>query len=356
MCIVLFTTAHPDYALILIDNRDEYILRPTSRPHWWTHPSGSAVLSSRDLQRAEQGTWLGLTRDGLLAVLTNYREAAQPDPQHPVCGVRSRGAMVTSWLGGVANDGVMKGVDRLVAGGGVKGVGGFSMVCGKLRRKTEGIAIVSNRAGDAADVPLVGRERGEVWGLSNTVFDTAKEWPKVETGKRLLKTAVEEAVSNKSEPGALISSLFTVLDNDTLPQRGDMGFMEYIEQLRHSVFIPPIGDKAHREAMQEASARGKAEWAAAKTLRGEQRPDPESEAESGSEREAGRMKKGSEGFDTGMYGTQRQTVVLVDWDGNVTMVERALWDMNGNEIPRGEADVTFRFQIDGWNESPAEGI
>ncbi|PHH69946.1 hypothetical protein CDD83_5554 [Cordyceps sp. RAO-2017] len=65
MCIALFTTAHPGYALILINNRDEYILRPTSRPSWWRHPaSGESVLSSRDLLRAERGTWLGITRAG----------------------------------------------------------------------------------------------------------------------------------------------------------------------------------------------------------------------------------------------------------------------------------------------------
>lgn len=352
MCIVLLTTAHPSYALIIIDNRDEYILRPTSRPHWWTHPvSGDAVLSSRDLQRAEKGTWLGITRRGLLAVLTNYRELDVPAAQSQICGVRSRGAMVTAWLGGLPEDGVMKGVDRLVANGGVKGVGGFSMVCGKLRRKGEGIAIVSNRAGDAAEVPLVGQERGQVWGLSNAVFDTTTEWPKVEKGKHLLKATVEEAVSQKETQDALISRLFGVLDTDTLPRNADMPFTEYISQLRHSIFIPSIGDQEHRKAMQEASTRGQAERAAAKALRGEQRPDPESESGSGSDREEVRMKKNAAaGFDTGMYGTQRQTVMLVDWEGNVTLVERALWDEHGNEIARGEGDVKFEFQIEGWDE------
>jgi len=38
MCIAIATTAHPDYALIVADNRDEFISRPTSQPHWWTPP------------------------------------------------------------------------------------------------------------------------------------------------------------------------------------------------------------------------------------------------------------------------------------------------------------------------------
>ncbi len=53
---------------------------------------------------------------------------------------------------------------------------------------------------------------------------------------------------------------------------------------------------------------------------------------------------------TGMYGTQRQTVILVDWEGNVSYTERALWDAHGNAIERGQGDVTFRFPIEGWEE------
>ena len=55
------------------------------------------------------------------------------------------------------------------------------------------------------------------------------------------------------------------------------------------------------------------------------------------------------GFATGMYGTQRQTVILVGWDGNVTYTERALWDPNGNAIERGQGDMTFRFGVEGWD-------
>lgn len=348
MCIVLFTTAHPDYALILIDNRDEYILRPTSRPTWWTHAeTGRQVLSSRDLQRSEKGTWLGITKDGLLAVLTNYRETDTQDAKHPVSGVKSRGGMVTAWLGGLPDEGVKQGVHQLVKDDGVKGVGGFSMVCGKLRKKNEGIAIVSNRAGNVDEVPMVGIESGEVWGLSNTVFNNTEKWPKVEVGKRLVKQIVDEAVAKKSNQETLIAGLFSVLDTDTLPvNKPGTSFVEYINQLKHSIFIPPIGDEAHQKSMREAMAKGPAEWAteeqkAVEDLLAEGRPEPN----------PGTLL----GFETGMYGTQRQTVILVDWNGNVTFVERALWDSNGNEIPRGEGDATFKFKIDGWDEG-ANGV
>lgn len=349
MCIVLFTTAHPGYSLILIDNRDEFILRPTSRPHWWTHPeSGGEVLSSRDLQRAAKGTWLGITKTGSLAVLTNYRELVNDDAEHPIHGIKSRGRMVNMWLGGLPDEGIKKGVDELVKDGGVKGVGGFSMVCGKLRRNNEGIAIVSNRAADVSDVPIVGLEPDGVWGLSNTVYNDPNEWPKVTTGKRLLKGVALEAAAKNSSEDDLVASLFSILDTESMPERPPgSSLQDYMNLMRHTIFVPPVGDDVNREEMQKATAKGKILWAhlkddlkAVEELKAESRPDVTPSP----------SPHPSMGFEEGMYGTQRQTVLLVDNDGNVTYVERALWDANGNEIPRGEGDVVFRFKVDGWDE------
>ncbi|KAL6890677.1 NRDE domain-containing protein [Trichoderma evansii] len=349
MCIVIFTTAHPDYSLILIDNRDEFILRPTSRPHWWTHPeSGSDVLSSRDLQRAAKGTWLGITKTGNLAVLTNYREADSDDAQHPVHGIKSRGRMVNMWLGGLPDEGVMKGVDELVQDGGVKGVGGFSMVCSKLKRNHEGIAIVSNRAADVKDVPLVGLEPDGVWGLSNTVYNDPNEWPKVTTGKRLLKEVVAEAAAKKSTEDDLIASLFSVLDTESMPERpAGSSLQEYMNLLKHTIFVPPIGDELNRVEMEKATAKGRILWA---DLKNNRRAVEELKQESRPGVTPSSSPHPPMGFEEGMYGTQRQTVMLVDNEGNTTYVERALWDANGNEIPRGEGDVVFRFKIEGWDE------
>ncbi|KAM0212709.1 hypothetical protein ACHAQI_004666 [Fusarium lateritium] len=349
MCIVLLTTAHPDYALIAIDNRDEFILRPTSRPHWWTHSeSGRPVLSSRDLQRAEKGTWMGLSKDGLMAVLTNYRETDIKDQSHPIHAAKSRGGMVTAWLGTPPEEGLKDSVHNLVKDDGVKGVGGFSMVCGKLRKKSQGIAIISNRAGNVNEVPIIAKERDEIWGLSNTAFDaTAKEdeWPKISMGKQLFRKAIDNSVSNKSSPDDLISDLLSVLSHDTLPRNENASLVDYISELKKSIFVPLIGDEKHRKAMQEAMAKGPGEWAeddqaAAEELMSEGRPDPSTTP--------------IMGFETGMYGTQRQTVVLVDWEGNVTMVERALWDGNGNAVPKGEGDFKFEFAINGWDDELSE--
>jgi len=347
MCIVLATTAHPSYAVIVLDNRDEFILRPTSRPHWWTLHH-QEILSARDLQREEQGTWLGITKTGNFAVLTNYSETNTHDEEHPVRGTRSRGGMVTAWLSAHNDESTEEFVHRLLAGEGVKGVGGFSLVCGKLRKRKdssgelEPVAIISNRAGSPDDVPWMAEKRGEVYGLSNTCYDDPITWPKVEMGKEKLLKVVEEAVETNIGEEELVDKLYGILDTNTLPTQDGQAFEQYIWQLRNSIFIPSIGEATPPqntpEADQIAAAKPTANGHAADVinaeieLKAEERPDPET----------------SNGM-TGAYGTQRQTIILVDWDGNVKFLERSLWDAKGTPVERGTGDMKFEFQIEGWN-------
>lgn len=365
MCIVVVTTGHPDYALIIIDNRDEYILRPTSRPHWWTAqpethtangttngtktPSEIQVLSSRDLQRAERGTWLGITKGGNFAVLTNYRETDTSDAAHPVAGARSRGGMVTAWLRADPAESTEKFVHRMLEGGGVKGVGGFSLICGKLRKvpdekNIEPLAIISNRCDHAGQVPWICRERGSTYGLSNATYLEPEQeteeslWPKVRDGRDMVRRAVAAAGDEQE----LVASLFKILDTNNFPSDHTIDLEEGIPLLKDSIFIPAFGGKEHQEEMREARQRGTVRQETdhnspgAETLTIVARPDEQ-----------------PNGFQTGLYGTQRQTVILVGWDGSVTYTERALWDGNGNPIPRGKGDETFRFKIDGWEEEAA---
>lgn len=370
MCIVLLTTAHPKYALIVLDNRDEFILRPTSRPHWWPakvstpaqndQPTTSSqndkdadvqhVLSSRDLLRAEQGTWLGITRAGHLAVLTNYRELAPGSGAPSVAGTRSRGAIVNVWLGAPASQSVGGFVEDAIAGAETQGIGGFSLICGKLRRRRgagqedsqqemEPLAILSNKAARPDEIPWFCDGRGQTVGLSNAAFDSPAEWPKVTKGKALLGEVIAGAVERDLGEDELREDLFGVLSRDDLPHSPEMRFEDYFKVLHHSIFIPLVGNQEHRDAMarvQGSSGHADADAELRAAVDGVRRPDPTAPAQ---------------GFSTGMYGTQRQTVMLVDWEGNVTYTERALFDEKGNAIEKGKGDVTFRFAIDGWDES-----
>ncbi|OGB32815.1 MAG: hypothetical protein A3F78_14420 [Burkholderiales bacterium RIFCSPLOWO2_12_FULL_61_40] len=75
-------------SLLLLANRDEFYHRAASPLHWW---EGGQLLAGQDLQAG--GTWLGVSRSGRLAALTNYR---QPTPAST--GTPSRGELVANFL------------------------------------------------------------------------------------------------------------------------------------------------------------------------------------------------------------------------------------------------------------------
>uniref|UniRef100_A0A1D1YCU7 Uncharacterized protein C22orf25 n=1 Tax=Anthurium amnicola TaxID=1678845 RepID=A0A1D1YCU7_9ARAE len=72
MCIAAWVWQdHPLYQFLLVHNRDEYHDRPTKPVEWWGEGS-EKMLGGRD--GLAGGTWLGCTRNGRLAFLTNVRE------------------------------------------------------------------------------------------------------------------------------------------------------------------------------------------------------------------------------------------------------------------------------------------
>lgn len=90
MCMLLIgRDVHPEYKLIVAANRDEKYQRPTAAAHWW--PGDPAVLAGSDLTAG--GTWLGITKSGRFAALTNYWGDAEQRPDAP-----SRGGLVTGFL------------------------------------------------------------------------------------------------------------------------------------------------------------------------------------------------------------------------------------------------------------------
>jgi uncharacterized protein with NRDE domain len=109
MCLIAWNwqpgTAQP---LLLAANRDEFYARPTAPLHWWgsadnwdeceqsegrVAPDRRDILAGRDLLGG--GTWLGVTRHGRMAALTNFRAPGDFRPDAP-----SRGALVADFLRG----------------------------------------------------------------------------------------------------------------------------------------------------------------------------------------------------------------------------------------------------------------
>ena len=322
MCVALISTAHPKYALILIDNRDvqkskssfetllilsqEYLGRPTAPAGWW-EPPNQHVLAGRDLQREVHGTWFGVTKDGRVAVLTNFRDDSQPFQ-----GVLSRGAIVNAFLtpppGSVLSTADF--VERLLEDG-VQGVGGFSLVCGRAGKP---LAVISNRTPSSDGITWIATGPGETVGLSNAAFGD-RSWPKVVDGERLLAAAIDDAVNNNLSEEELIEAMLKVLSSDTLPRLKDEKKTEelgsYLHHLRTSIFIPPIGG--------EPTKRQKGDEIAAA------RDDQPIVVN-------GQM--------SGTYGTQKQSVLLVDYHGQCTFFERSLF-----EAPEAQ-DRRFFFNLE----------
>lgn len=196
MCLINFQLqAHPNYKLIVAANRDECYDRPTAQAHFWEDEP--EILAGRDL--VQMGTWLGVTKQGRFAALTNFREQAQ------ITGEKtSRGEIVRNYLVGTETP-----YDFLKSLKETRDYyDGFNIIVGH----PDQLFYYSNRQDKIIEI-----SKG-THGLSNHLLDTA--WPKVIKGKKELSTHV----MNKEKIQA--SDLFGILsDHDeaediNLPQTG----------------------------------------------------------------------------------------------------------------------------------------
>lgn len=204
MCLILAALdAHPDYALIVAANRDEFYTRPTAVAAFWS--DSPWVLGGRDLEA--QGTWLGIDRRGRFAAVTNYRQG-QREPAAP----RSRGRLVSDYLTtAIGANGHIERVQREA-----NLYNGFNLIAGSYRE----LFYYSNRP-SAAGALNQGQSRAlppGVYGLSNHLLDTA--WPKVTSSKSGL-TALLASGARELVPGlfALLSDRRQAADS-MLPRTG----------------------------------------------------------------------------------------------------------------------------------------
>ncbi len=92
MCLILVAwKLRARFPLVVAANRDEFHGRPAARAEFWN--DRPEVLAGRDLQAG--GSWMGVSRGGRFAAVTNYRGATEPG------AAESRGALVTRYLEGV---------------------------------------------------------------------------------------------------------------------------------------------------------------------------------------------------------------------------------------------------------------
>jgi uncharacterized protein with NRDE domain len=190
MCLIaLALDEDPRFPLVVAANRDEFFHRPSSRLAWWTPVAGEpAILGGRDLDSG--GTWMGLTAQGRLAMVTNVRDGLDKEPDAP-----SRGRIVTDWLA------ARERADRFWMRTALSGHNGFNLIAADFAQGECWWA--SNRGRNPQRL-----ERG-LYGLSNAELDTP--WPKVEG----LKARVRGALASRPSVDELAAALFAALADPT---------------------------------------------------------------------------------------------------------------------------------------------
>jgi uncharacterized protein with NRDE domain len=213
MCLIFFSiNNHPEYKLIIAGNRDEFYDRKTAPADFWKdQPS---ILAGRDL--AAGGTWMGITTNGKISFITNYRDPENINPQAP-----SRGHLVSHFLEG--NDDpflYMKNVERNAGK-----YNGFNLVTGDVNA----LIYFSNYGADIKKITT------GFFGLSNHLLETP--WPKVLRGKQKLQSILDQPII-KTE--AIFAALYDSerAADDLLP---DTGIGLERERALSSMFIKSPG-------------------------------------------------------------------------------------------------------------------
>lgn len=200
MCVIALAAAgSAGYRLVVAANRDEFHRRPAAAAGFW--PEHPQLLAGRDLQAG--GTWMGITRDGRFAALTNLRGVPPPCADAP-----SRGALVASWL-------LREDPERWLAGSraGFARHAGFNLVYGRVAPALD-LHLVSNdgHAHALGAAPLA---------ISNAAHGT--DWPKTRRLSGAIAQALGAAATADAEAeDALVGRLFAALADDAVPQDRDL--------------------------------------------------------------------------------------------------------------------------------------
>ncbi|MCM3739636.1 NRDE family protein [Oceanobacillus luteolus] len=188
MCLIHFNIqGHPNYNLIVAANRDEFYKRPTEKAHFW--PDAPHLLAGRDL--VQKGTWLGITKEGRFAALTNIRDLSLEGKDK-----KSRGAIVRGFLTSTDSP-----VDYLTKISQEKDTyAGFNILVGNSQELFH-----YNNIEDKIVQVTPGTHS-----LSNASLNTP--WPKVIKGKKMLGDYFRQSDKIKTE------HLFQILENNEQAQ------------------------------------------------------------------------------------------------------------------------------------------
>ncbi|KAI0250999.1 DUF833-domain-containing protein [Lactifluus subvellereus] len=313
MCVGFWSLTHPEYALILCANRDEYLARPTLPAHFHSfealpksalNDDGPAsqedndrgsVLSGRD--QLAGGTWLGISRPtGRVALLTNITE--------PLAAyTSSRGTLVASFLGDPRGNSDLASASSALTSQNASYAGFNLLLLQPLQlpfadELAYGVRLVTNAGGG-------GRIRARALsdaecacgGISNGVDGEGGEsWPKVVQGRAALQ-GVLDGLSPGIEDSSLAGRLIELLTaHSPIPPPRERA------ELKNTILVPPLDISAPPDVPPQA----------------------------------------------GIYATRLAQVILVRRDGRVTYVECDVWvlDSAGAPVRASAADMkSFTFSV-----------
>ena len=213
MCLLIF--AHgldPRYPLVVAANRDEFHGRPTTVSGFW--PEHPTLLAGRDLEQG--GTWMGITRSGRFAAITNYR-----DPSRTAPAPRSRGELPLTYL----NSDQAPEQFLLAISARAQEYAGFNLLVGNQ----DSLWYFTNSQDPGEQAPQC--LPPGIYGLSNARLDTP--WPKVLLGKNKLRATLEQGPLDHDSLAAVVGDS-QLADPQTLRLHGmDSG----MDQLLSAQFI-----------------------------------------------------------------------------------------------------------------------
>ncbi len=171
MCLIALAWQIAEQPLVLLGNRDEFHARPTRDAQFWNEEGWPQLLAGKDLEAG--GSWLGVTRQGRFAALTNIRMPGAP------VGLRSRGELVAGFL--TSTESPQQYLDGLVAH--CKEFGAFNLLVGDIRQ----LCYLNSQEA------LPRQLQPGYYGLSNAALDSP--WPKLTA----LRTGLQRTALTETE-------------------------------------------------------------------------------------------------------------------------------------------------------------
>ena len=305
MCILLATRAHPDYDLILISNRDEFLQRRTHATKW-NQRKCCDILCPYDMSKCVKnidriGTWCGVNENGRISTVLNLKR--EDDIGKVLDHTRkSRGNLPIRFLDNekgndYSNWNTYDKFFKIYPD--IGDTGDFNLLIGDAKI---GKYNVLDSLGNTYDVLTL--ENPDLVISNDEVGNHEGKWKKIIVGESLLKELVDVKTESK-----VMQKCFEIASTNTV-SNNDYTLEDIRNLMTETILVPPLN-------LSGIEQKGKI---------GASLPIGE------------------------YYGTRSQMVVLINKDRNkIKLVERVIFDCDkdvsdhGSENPMEELVFEFKF-------------